>query len=361
MSDSGAPVQPVQSFRFTGTGGEYFRIWIVNLCLSVVTLGIYSAWAKVQRLQYFYRHTSVAGSSFDYHGNPISILKGRFIAFGLFMAYSLSSEVSPVLHLVTLVLMAIVMPWLIQRSLCFRLHYSSWRGLRFAFRGTVKGAYGAYLLWTVLATFTLYLLAPLAHQRIKEYQINNSRFGDAEFRFQGDTGEFYILYLLSLLLGVGGFVVIVLVVGVVVVFVAYTLSAGGDGMSGLRAAPVIAALIIMAIWLGMLFAIYVVAWPFYTARLQNMLWNTTTLGPHRFACNMKMGKLLGLHLTNILGVIFTLGLFKPFADIRMARYRIESLALLPADNLDAFVAQQEGEVAAMGDEMTEMFDIDIGM
>ncbi|MCS6766168.1 MAG: DUF898 domain-containing protein, partial [Candidatus Protistobacter heckmanni] len=33
--------------RFTGSGAEYFRIWIVNLSLSVLTLGIYSAWAKV--------------------------------------------------------------------------------------------------------------------------------------------------------------------------------------------------------------------------------------------------------------------------------------------------------------------------
>ena len=32
-------------FRFTGKTGEYFRIWIVNLALTILTLGIYSAWA----------------------------------------------------------------------------------------------------------------------------------------------------------------------------------------------------------------------------------------------------------------------------------------------------------------------------
>ena len=31
-------------FSFTGRAGEYFRIWIVSLCLSLLTLGIYSAW-----------------------------------------------------------------------------------------------------------------------------------------------------------------------------------------------------------------------------------------------------------------------------------------------------------------------------
>ncbi|MDR1854861.1 MAG: DUF898 domain-containing protein, partial [Azoarcus sp.] len=54
-----APVQPAADeavvehrLQFTGSGGEYFRIWIVNLLLSILTLGIYSAWAKVRREQY---------------------------------------------------------------------------------------------------------------------------------------------------------------------------------------------------------------------------------------------------------------------------------------------------------------------
>jgi uncharacterized membrane protein YjgN (DUF898 family) len=50
--DAGIPAQPAGdsiALEFTGCAGEYFRIWIVNVCLSVLTLGIYSAWAKVRR------------------------------------------------------------------------------------------------------------------------------------------------------------------------------------------------------------------------------------------------------------------------------------------------------------------------
>src|SRR6059058_745587 len=36
--------------EFTADPKEYFRIWIVNLALTIVTLGIYSAWAKVRKL-----------------------------------------------------------------------------------------------------------------------------------------------------------------------------------------------------------------------------------------------------------------------------------------------------------------------
>jgi Bacterial protein of unknown function (DUF898) len=37
--------------RFTGSGSEYFRIWIVNLLLMLVTLSLYYPWAKVRRLR----------------------------------------------------------------------------------------------------------------------------------------------------------------------------------------------------------------------------------------------------------------------------------------------------------------------
>jgi hypothetical protein len=38
-----------EQLHFTGSGAEYFGIWIVNLLLTILTLGIYSAWAKVRR------------------------------------------------------------------------------------------------------------------------------------------------------------------------------------------------------------------------------------------------------------------------------------------------------------------------
>ena len=63
--------------QFTGSALEYFRIWIVNVCLTLVTLGIFSAWAKVRKKRYFYSHTLLDGTPFQYLGMPIPILKGR--------------------------------------------------------------------------------------------------------------------------------------------------------------------------------------------------------------------------------------------------------------------------------------------
>lgn len=43
--------------QFRGTAKEYFKIWIVNVLLSIVTFGIYSAWAAVRTRRYFYGNT----------------------------------------------------------------------------------------------------------------------------------------------------------------------------------------------------------------------------------------------------------------------------------------------------------------
>jgi len=56
-SFSKAGTQHSEAYRlpieFTGSGSEYFRIWIVNLLLMFVTLGSYYPWAKVRRLRDF--------------------------------------------------------------------------------------------------------------------------------------------------------------------------------------------------------------------------------------------------------------------------------------------------------------------
>ena len=45
--------QQNQSFEFTGKGWEYFKIWIVNLLLTIVTFGIYKRMGKSQALAVF--------------------------------------------------------------------------------------------------------------------------------------------------------------------------------------------------------------------------------------------------------------------------------------------------------------------
>ena len=162
--------------RFSGTGGEYFGIWIVNILLSVLTLGVYSAWAKVRRMQFFYRNTQLAGAGFDYHGNPWAILKGRIVASGIMGAYYGLAFISPIAGGVAFLAVLSAMPWFISRALRFRLYNTSYRGLRFRFTGTTGEAYIAFLLMPIATLLTLGLLGPMWHQRLKNYVHSNASY-----------------------------------------------------------------------------------------------------------------------------------------------------------------------------------------
>jgi uncharacterized membrane protein YjgN (DUF898 family) len=340
-----------QGFGFTGTGEEYFRIWIVNLLLTIVTLGIYSAWAKVRRLQYFSRNTWLNGSSFDYHGTPMAILKGRLLAVGMFAAYNIAVQTVPLLGLAIALLIAAIMPLLLVKSFRFRLSNTSYRGLRFGFFGSVKEAYMKFLALPFMTLFTLYLLGPFTHQRIKAYQHNNSRFGQTPFSFHAGAGGFYKTYFLTFLLFAS--------VAGALFFAGYRLTQGitvpGAGTTNKNEVILMAigayALLIVA---GLLIV------PFFVARLQNLIWNNTSLDAHHFASTISARELTWIILTNFIGIILTLGLFKPFADIRMARYRLAHMALLPGDDLEAFLAGEQQKDGATGTETAEMFDVDIG-
>src|ERR1700730_5950590 len=204
-----ASARPPEQLRFTGTGATYFGIWIVNLLLTIVTLGIYSAWAKVRRLQYFYRHTELAGSGFDFHGSPIRILIGRAIALVMLIAYNYSVRLQSIWTLIIILVLAAVLPWLLRNSFRFRLYNSSWRGTRFHFRGSLGGAYRVFLLNGFLTLITLYVMAPFMHQRLKAYQHDNTWFGRTQCSFHARAGQFYLIYLLLLVT----FVVLGIVIG----------------------------------------------------------------------------------------------------------------------------------------------------
>jgi uncharacterized membrane protein YjgN (DUF898 family) len=343
-----------ESVLFFGTGGEYFRIWIVNILLTVLTFGVYSAWAKVRRMQYFSRNTRLAGASFEYHGNPIAILKGRIVAVVLFGGYYAAGLISPVAGLVAFAALVSVMPWLIVRALRFRFYNTSYRGLRFRFTGSTPEAYKTFLLYPIGAVFTLGLLGPMVHHRIKRYLHGNAAFGGTPFTFDAPVGSFYRVYLAAL------GVLLAMIAGAAVLIVPLVMaSVMGSGEPS--AAAVVGAGLVVTLVAATYVLTSVGMWAFMTARVQNLSWNHTQLGPHRFHLALGAGRLVFITLTNLLGIICTLGLFKPFADVRVRQYFVDACTVEVEGSLEAFVAGEATEIGAAGEEAIEMFDIDLAI
>jgi uncharacterized membrane protein YjgN (DUF898 family) len=341
--------------RFTGSGAEYFGIWIVNLLLTIVTIGIYSAWAKVRRLQYFYRHTELAGSSFDFHGKPVKILIGRVIALLMLFAYNYSTRIPSVWTLVIFCLIAFVMPMLLRNSLRFRLYNTSWRGVRFHFRGAVARAYRVFLLYGFLSLITIYIFAPFMHQRVKAYQHDNTWFGKTQCSFHARPGQFYKIYLLLLAaVVVFGFVMGLSGIGSVFVAMAEAQKHGGHAnpAGAIRALAILyVALILLGVSVG----------PMFRALITNLIWSNTRIGEHRIECNMSPLGLIWITLSNFVLVAFTLGLFIPWASVRSAKFQLEAVRLVPAGDLQQFVESKPDDVGAVGEEAASAFDFDISL
>jgi uncharacterized membrane protein YjgN (DUF898 family) len=324
-------------FSFTGSGTEYFRIWIVNLVLTILTLGIYSAWAKVRNQQYFYGNTLLENASFVYTASPLQILKGRLLAFSFFVAYLLLSHFVPASAIVFALVFMVAFPWLVCRSLAFNAWNSEYRNVRFGFDGRYGQAATAFILWPVLGMISLGLLMPYAFYKQQSFMVSQHRYGDTSFRFEAGASTYYVLFLTLI-----GFAVV-----------------AGIILSLLTAAvPVELRGIAMIV---MMFMSYCGVFVIFSAKSINIRFNNSKLGPHGFKAMLTTSSYFWLVLSNTLGLIVTLGLFYPWAKVRVATYMAEHIQMRVEGDLDQFSAQTGERVSALGEGVSDVFDVDIGL
>lgn len=352
MSTNAAQVPATRdfAFEFTGRTGEYFRIWIVNIALSILTLGIYSAWATVRSRRYFYAHTRVAGTPFEYHASPLPILIGRLIAVALLALVTFGQIVSPLLALVSFLLLFTLFPALIVRSLRFRAHYSAWRGVRFRFTGGYGAAYRYFLGAWLLLPFTLGLLFPAVRAWQERYIATGHRFGGQNFEQGPLTRSFYGTYFSALGVGFAGLLVVLLSSGVTAV-----LTGSGELQPGEPPHPAMVAVTLITVLTFYLLMFGVAA--FVHSRIRNSIYNTSHIGDHGFRSTLSARTLIWLYFSNALAMLATLGFAHPWARVRLARYRASCLTLTGPDDFDHFVAEAASAESAIGDEVgNALFD-----
>jgi uncharacterized membrane protein YjgN (DUF898 family) len=361
MSEPSAAIDQVREIplEFRGSGGEYFRIWIVNLLLTIVTLGIYSAWAKVRRLRYFYGSTELDGSSFEYHGTPIAILKGRLIAVAAYAVIAILGQLSPVTAILFAPLVIFGVPWIIMRARLFQMRMSSWRGLRFNFHGNYSGALGAFVGWPILAVLTIGILWPLALWKQVKYLLGNTAYGTQRFGFLSTSGTFYRFCLIALAIVVGAIVAVAILAAVI-----FGVSGIGQQLFGAGNNPQDLVRVMFSAAVLQLLFLYAVAYmlvsAYFRANMLNASIGGVVVGPHRLYSRLKVAPLMWILLTNLVGMIVTLGLFYPWAKVRTVRYQLANTGVTATGDLGQFVTAAKEGTSALGEEVSEVFDIDFG-
>lgn len=314
-------------FVFDGKAGEYFGIWIVNILLTLVTLGLYTPWAKVRRLRYFYGHTHYAGERLDFTGIPSRILVGRLIAWTLWGGSALIAKQTAWGAAVLMTLLIVALPWLLRSTYRFTARNSKFSNTRFYYLGSLGKAYQVYLLGALITVASLGLLFPVAYLWHKRYQFDQLTLGQHRFQLTTTVGEVYAAMGVPLL--------ILLIIGGVLAVVF----------------PPLAVLVLLMLYPFM-------GW--IRARLFRTVWSRVRLGEYAFRCDLGSGSYVGTSMMTQAGIVLSLGLLIPWAAITLQRLKVQSLTL-ETPPIHALQSLQQSEPSAFAEELMDILDLDISL
>lgn len=355
---TGGEAHTTELFSFKGTAREYFGIWIVNVLLTILTLGIYSAWAKVRRNRYFYGNTFLAGRSFDYHAKPMQILIGRIIVLVILIVYNVALTVAPFAAIVVVPAFIMFIPWMIARGLRFAARVTSYRNVRFDFVGGYWGAFQTFILGGILSAISLGILAPVASRITMRYLFDHTRYGGKTFLCDPKLSKLYRIWWLPAAMVFIGLLLLV-VLGVALFGATAGILDQADFSDPDN--PPLALLGMIYLVFFSLFIVYAIAGLLYRAGVRNVSYTTTLFdGKHNLLSDVPRGRYAWIAISNVIVTLLTLGLMRPWAAVRMARFLAEHTALDVKGQLDTVLSEIKDEGSATGSEFMDVEGIDFG-
>lgn len=384
--------------QFHGRGTEYFKIWIVNILLTLVTLGLYYPWAKVRTRRYFYGNTEFDNANFDYHASGKQLFLSYLIATILFALYVGLSQINPVLSIAISAFFFLALPWIVYRGIHFNHRMSSYRNVRFGFNGSLANSYKVFFGYPLVMLFVVGAIGVIAgvigsaagetgqtlssafigllvlfayptffalmNKVTTDYFINGAHFGQEQFFATLKFKSFFAIMLKGMGLGILLAIITMMVVGML----AYatigleSLSSLTTNMQNMKNGTEPELGFFIAIFSVYAFLIpvsmYMVA--YFKARHRSYIFSQMSLGDNiNFESSLSSIKYFGILLTNLILIILTAGLAYPWTKVRAHRYLTESITINAPDGFAGYVSKH-GKGGALGEELGDAFDIDVG-
>ena len=394
--------------EFTGSGGEYFRVWIVNVLLSIVTLGFYTPWARKRTAQYFYSHTLVAGSPLEFTAQQRRMVMGFVLLVLITLAYNIAARTGQDTAVGLFLLGgAVLAPFIWASAMRFRLGATRWRGLRLQFTAGWKEVYMAS--WPVFALalvwfgvfFGLQMLSPeVAHAlQAAEEEVRKPRMPTFTAAMVGLLVlglvltvlcvirlEYNYKSLLVLRAQVGAergrwkpvymdFVkvwlatVAVFIVSEVIIWLVMFVAAGSSiallVASAGKGLGLWMVVVIIAAFVGGIFLMFLASAParaYREARMFQLMWNNIGVSHlARFKCRLRSGRYVWLRIKNMLLTLATLGIYRPFARVSEYRMKVESVTLHIKGGVEqvAGVMVRQQQQGGLGDALADAAGLDL--
>jgi uncharacterized membrane protein YjgN (DUF898 family) len=386
--------------EFSGSGGEFFRVWIVNVLLTIVTLGFYTPFARRRTAQYFYGHTLVANSPLEFTAQQRKMVFGFLLLVGLYVAFKLAAETGQDTA-VSLFLLAgaALAPYFWASAMRFRLGATRWRGVRLQFAASWAEVYKASwpvfalalawiavvigfdfltpdipapatpgvkrLLPQVPAVAGLLVLGGLVATVLcivrlefnyKSLLVTKAYIGAQAGRWKPAYRDFVRIWAATLGIFLGGALLLAVLAAVAV----------GGTLSGLSSGKPLGVAAIFAIVAGVfafIFGLFLISAParaYREARMFQLVWNNVGVSTiARFKCKLKAKRYVMLRVRNIFLTLLTLGFFRPFAMVSEYRMKTESVTLHVKGGLDQLVGQLVRQQEGLGDALADAVGLDL--
>lgn len=330
--------------------------------LRIITLGIYHFWGKTEVRRKIWSAVKLEGQPLQYTGTGWELFLGFLIAIfliilpiyaGLVALILVFGDQSPaaIIGQLIFVIFVIYLVGVAQyRARNYRLSRTNWRGIRGHMAGS-SWVYGAHvLLLSFLVPLTLGWIIPWMDTRLNRILTNETHFGTMPMRFSGSAGPLY-----------GPFAV--MWVGAIAIYAGIGAAIyyffGGDFMQTAQThtppSPAMIFGILLIVLAGGFLLGIIGAW--YQSQKLNYFARRTSIDRANFRLETTAGGIIWIFVSNLLIVLFTIGILTPIAQSRLASYIVRRMSI---DGMIDFASIQQSEAALSrtGEGLAEAFDID---
>ncbi|NIJ21746.1 uncharacterized membrane protein YjgN (DUF898 family) [Sphingomonas naasensis] len=349
-----------RAFEFDGNWREFAPIAFTNLLLTIVTLGIYTFWARTRERQYLWSHTRFIDDRLEWTGTGLELFIGYVAAFVIFIiplgllnftlqALAMRGEdgLAALLFVGIYCVFLYLVGFAVYRAMRYRLSRTYWHGIRGGSNDQGFG-YGVSHLWkTIVGSVVFGLLVPWSMVSLWNERWNKMSFGPHEFHSNASvTGSLMGRYLLAYLLP------IVLFVGVAIVAVLFGASFSGNTPQEMQIAAI---LTLVLGYIGFFVVLGLIALTFYAAYFREVV-SGLSLGGLDFEFSARTTDWLKLFIVNFLLVVGTLGIGMIFLGYRNWSFFVRHMQAYGTLNLDDFT-QSSTRAPRQGEGLLDAFDV----
>jgi uncharacterized membrane protein YjgN (DUF898 family) len=318
-TSAGAPAAS-RHLHFHGSAWSLLGIHVANVLFTLLTLGLYYFWGKTRVRAYLWGESELERDRFAYHGTGRELLIGFAKGLAVFalpvlllsvlpQVYGVPDPVTSALAMVLWLLGLLLVPVAMVGARRYRLSRTSWRGIRFSFRGRVREFVGIFVVGSILTSLTLGVYYPVFVTRRQAFMVSHAYFGSRKFDF--------------------------------------------DASGRPLIAPFLVMVVLFVPTLGL-------SWFWFSARRHRFFTEHTRFGATRFRSTVTGGPLAWLQISNVAAIVLSLGLAWPWTVARGVRFYFRYLTLEgPLDLGD--VRQDARAATATGEGLAGLLDADFGV